>query len=254
MLGGYVGVGLVAISTCSGRREDAAFTRGQKRIAWATLAYFIFLFCVRLRETGVETLYEMMWGCNVSMAQAIVGVLTSRRILVSSAVTTVLIDQLCWYVDVGGYIATGGFPIGVASYLLREHVSITKKITACHHLWFLPTYVGILGRGNDIRAESWIVTVAITSFLIVHSRMFIPFQIERPPESGLDKPVYMNVNLAYEFWDDVDVPFLHALDGQHPAFYLPYAVVLCNVVLNGPPFLCLWYLSRRKTTGNKRDN
>lgn len=258
MTTGYVGaVGLVVglddhVGGEESKRKEH-FSSGHRTCATFTLLYFVALFVLRFREFGIETAYEMLWGCNVSMLQAAIGVLTSRRLLVSSAITTVLIDQLCWYVDVAGYAVCGRFPIKVAAYLLREHVSITKKITACHHLWFLPLYVWILrssGTG-EVSLKSWAMTAVLTSYLITFSRMFVPFDIHRP---GLDDPVYLNVNLAHEFWDDVDIDFLHWLDGKSPFAYIPYAVVLCNVVLNGPPFLCLWWLmSKSDRRRHKRE-
>ena len=130
----------------------------------------------------------------------------------------------------------GRFPVGVASYLFREHVPFAKKLTAGHHLWFLPTYLWVLRR-EGVPARAWIVTAVLTSYLIAFSRAFIPFEIVR---NGTSEPIYLNVNLAYEFWSDVDISLLHAFDGSHPSVYLPYAVVVCNVLLNGPPFLLLW--------------
>ena len=68
-------------------------------------------------------------------------------------------------------------------------------------------------------------------------RIFVPFNVTR--SNSNDREIVLNVNLAYEFWDDIDIGFLHIFDRQNPFVYLPYAVFVCNVVLNGPPFMLL---------------
>ena len=66
---------------------------------------------------------------------------------------------------------------------------------------------------------------------------------------GLSKPtghrgvIQLNVNLSHEFYSDVKVALLHICDGRHPGVYLPFLVFVCNVVLNGPPYLLLRLMS-----------
>jgi len=235
-VGSFVTVRYVA-SACLVKGFKYEYSYAKKTIAKATLVYFCILLSVRYAETQHEAVYEMLWGCNVSMFHASVGVLIGDRLLVESAVTTVLIDQLCWYVDAFGYLLAGSFPVGVATYMTRSEVPFAKKVTAFHHLWFLPLYLWCLwDRRRCVSARSWFATVILTSYLIVFCRIFVPFAVQGANDRG---EIVLNVNLAYEFWDDIDIDFLHIFDRQNPAVYLPFAVFVCNVILNGPPFLLL---------------
>ena len=231
------------------------FSYAKRTIAKATLAYFFILLGVRYAETKYEAVYEMLWGCNVSLFHASVGVLIGQRLIVESAVTTVLIDQLCWYVDTIGYLSTGSFPVGVATYMTRSEVPFAKKVTAFHHLWFLPLFLWCLWdrkRKSAVSTRSWLATVILTSYLIVFCRIFVPFNVTRSNNSN-DREIVLNVNLAYEFWDDIDIGFLHIFDRQNPFVYLPYAVFVCNVVLNGPPFMLLSKLVAQAPSPSSKD-
>ena len=237
-IGAFVTMRYVASYLLRCKVNENEFSYAKKTVARATLAYFIILLGVRYAETQHEAVYEMMWGCNVSMFHASIGVLIGHRLLVESAVTTVLIDQICWYVDTIGYILTGSFPVGVATYMTRSEVPVSKKATAFHHLWFLPLFLWCLWdrEKSAVSTRSWVATVVLTSYLIIFCRIFVPFNVTRTSD---ETEIVLNVNLAYEFWDDIDIGFLHIFDRQNPFVYLPYAVFVCNVMLNGPPFMLL---------------
>lgn len=55
--------------------------------------------------------------------------------------------------------------------------------------------------------------------------------------------VYLNVNCAYEFWQDVKIAPLHWFDTKPAWQYLPFLIGVGNLVLNSGPFVLLRVLS-----------
>ena len=167
------------------------------------------------------------------------------QLLVGSAVTTVAIDQSLWYVDLFGYALTKKFPVGVVTYMTRPETTKVKFFTSFHHLWFIPTIMWMLRNHGGVRPGSWSVTCGVTAFLALFCRAFTPHYYNTkarrpaPQLTGQRDTISLNVNLSHEFWEDVKMPVLHVCDGRHPALYLPFLVFVCNVVLNGPPYLLL---------------
>ena len=91
---------------------------------------------------------------------------------------------------------------------------------------------------------SWTGTFVSTSTVAAFARALTPHEIVPQVVKTTEKKVYMNVNLAYGFWKDIDFDFLHWFDFRHPLIYIPYLIVLSNVVLNGPPYLLLTWFSK----------
>lgn len=128
------------------------------RVAKFVLIYYTWILVTRLKEYGSYTLLEMLWGCNVSLIQAALGVLLDSPLMVGSAVTTVAIDQICWYVDILGYIATKKFIVGVTKYITLPETGLSKIYTAMHHLWFMPLFFWVLRRHGYVRSGSWTIS------------------------------------------------------------------------------------------------
>lgn len=179
---------------------------------------------------------EVLWGCNTALWLAGFGMMTGRPLLVGAASLIVGLDQLCWYIDCGAFLATGSFPLGVCRYLVSPQTTRVHFATSFHHLWFLPACFFAL-RGVGMPPLSYPLSVALTSFVAVCARLLLPFQIL--VEDGSVK--VLNVNMAYEFWSDVDVPLAHLLDHRHPLLYLPFLIVVCNLCLNTLPVVCLYF-------------
>lgn len=224
-------------------------TLSNTRVAGFIFLYYVVMALSRLSAYGSHTLLELLWGCNVSMLQAVLGIATNQPLLVGSAVTTVAIDQSCWYVDLLGYALTKKFPVGVAKYLVSPETGKVRFYTSFHHIWFIPTIIWILRNHGGVRPGSWTVTCAVTAFLALFCRAFTPNYYSTATRQGLSKPtghrgvIQLNVNLSHEFYSDVKVALLHLCDGRHPGVYLPFLVFVCNVVLNGPPYLLLRLMS-----------
>jgi len=152
--------------------------------------YVASLLVIRLPSLGaVRLAYEMLWMCNVSMVLAAIGLQTNRPLLVSAAACAVSIDQVMWWVDVGGWLLSGSWPIGVAKYLSWPETSWGRRVTSTHHLWFLPLCVCTVGFPVAVRRDElagslvWafatdyslsLVAIAVTS---VVTRLVTPFKL-----------------------------------------------------------------------------
>ncbi|TDH66762.1 hypothetical protein CCR75_002151 [Bremia lactucae] len=189
----------------------------------------------RFYEHGTYVLYEMLWGCNISLVLVVMALYFSKPFLVGVAMVTVSGDQLLWYLDFFSYIFCGKFIMGVMTYLTYpENRSISKTVFATHHLWFLPLLLMAVriqitcGHGG-MHGSSFVGSSILTTFLAIFCRAFTPFQARVP---GSEHVVYLNVNGCYEFWKDIDIPLLHLFDQQHPALYLPFLAIAGNLVAN----------------------
>jgi hypothetical protein len=144
-------------------------------------------------------------------------------------------DQLCWFIDVFSYLLTGKFTTGVIKYLTYpENRTFSKRVFALHHIWFLPLCIWVTKGHGGMHESSFIAACIITSFLATYCRFFTPFQAKGPGEEHI---IYLNINGAYEFWKDVNIPLLHFLDHHHPLLYLPYLSITGNLVANGVPHI-----------------
>jgi len=177
---------------------------------------------------------EVLWGCNASLVLGGIGMCTKRPLLVGTATLVVGIDQLAWYIDCVSWIFTGKFPVGVASYLPRKTTSRTHFWTSFHHLFFLPLCFFTL-RGIGMPALSYWMSVLLTSLLVIAARVGTPFSIDEKTQIKV-----FNINMSYGFWEDIDLPYVHAMDFKHPVLYLPYLIIVCNFFLNTWPVLGLY--------------
>ena len=213
-------------------------------VAAGVLAYYVLLCASRWLESDSHVLYEMLWGCNIAMLLSVIAMLTNSPLLAGIGGALVTIDQMFWYIDCLGFLVLGcrKFPVGVAAYLQWPETALMKRLTAFHHLWFLPLLLWTLGwRFPDY---SFPLSVAMSAVLAVLGRFLTPFHCLLPKARGAPagephKVLYLNINFGYTFWKDVKVGFLHAMDHRHPLAYIPYVVVVANAALNFPAYCVL---------------
>jgi hypothetical protein len=214
---------------------DAAF-------GMSILLYLAILHSSRCATLGLHYLGEILWGCNIALLLAGVGITTNRPLMVGGAVCIVAVDQLSWYIDIVGYIITRKFPVGVAKYMLAKHTTWVHVMTGTHHVWFIPVSIFWLRNHGGIPSGSYWASVSITSIIAIAARFLTPYSI-RNGTNNQDVRVW-NINLCYEFYDDVAIPPLHILD-QRPAYiYLPFLIIVCNFILNVIPVAAVIALSR----------
>ena len=88
------------------------------------------------------------------------------------------------------------FPVGVTKYLTWPGTSFFTRVTCTHHLWTIPLFVTASG---GVHVMSFPVSVVIVVTNVLLSRWLTPFSIPTK---------YLNVNLSYELWRDVELAFL----------------------------------------------
>jgi len=69
---------------------------------------------------------------------AINGLKRGKVLPIAACLLCIGIDQSLWYLDIGGFLLTGNFPIGVAKYITWPETTYMRLATATHHIWFLP--------------------------------------------------------------------------------------------------------------------
>merc|ERR1712146_109 len=134
-------------------------------------------------------------------------------ILLGPSILNIAIDQILWYFDCVGYVFIGKFKVGVAKYLIWPDTHWTSKITATHHLWFIPFVGYILARSGGLKFESWYLSAIAMTCLWIVSRHTVPKTLKNKKD---DTELYMNVNLAYELWKDVKIRILEVLTKDVP--------------------------------------
>ncbi len=216
-------------------------------IAAFIAVYYVILCASRWYESDSHVLYEMLWGCNMAMLFSVIAMLTNSPLLAALGGALVTVDQLFWYIDCLGFFLTGckKFPLGVAAYLLWPTTATMKKITAFHHLWFLPLLLYTLGWTFPV--NSFLLSAIVSIVLSLCGRFLTPYYclLPKPKSAPADEPhkvLYLNINFGYAFWKDIKVKFLHILDHHHPITYIPYVVVAANSLLNLPAFLFLNFI------------
>jgi len=242
MLGGQISA-IALMYTIStqliGEEYDPRFTQEHWPTAIGMGLYFLLMFSIRFIEGGTFVMYEMLWGCNVSMVMCVAAVLLGHPMLIATAAVTVSVDQTCWYAEVIVFLLTRKFPIGVAKYMAKPETSLLTKLTSLHHLWFLPFCFWLLVGFGGIRPWSMVPASMLTSYLATYCRLFTPEKspLSRSLQHHLKQTTRtLNVNMAYGFWADIKLAFLHAFDHAHPVVYLLYISTLGNLI-QGLPYL-----------------
>lgn len=76
------------------------------------------MIATRFIEGGAHALYETLWACNQCILLAGIGCLVADAFLIRVALVVVSVDQLLWFVDLGGFIVKRKFIVGVAKYII----------------------------------------------------------------------------------------------------------------------------------------
>ena len=198
---------------------------------WAVVfaLYSVTLLVWRRTYTPIPVLlYQHCWLCNVTLLQVAGGLYTHRPALAHAYCVTVGIDQLLWYVDLGGFLATRGtFVIGVARYLVwPTNAGWARRCTCTHHLWTIPVALHVLRQ--QMIPEAYIISAVAMVVNVATSRWLIPGTVllEGEPTDIVNqaplKPQhhYLNVNLSWEVWKDIKFRWLQIRTDQPPILYI----------------------------------
>lgn len=117
------------------------------------------------------------------------------------------------------YFLAGFFPFGTASYVIWPTTHPIIIATTLHHVWMIPLAFAVL-RGNA-GLPSKLVLYSCSYVLVLASlcRVVTPLTYDG---------VYLNVNMAHEWWKDSEGDFFHQFDKAHPVIYVAYGVTIAN--------------------------
>lgn len=130
------------------------------------------------------------------------------------------LDVLCYY-------TLGFFPFGTASYVAWPETPYLEVLTTLHHVWFLPLLFAVLRKNGDLPWSTFLYSYIASPVLLTLARILTP---------KVHDGMYLNVNMAHEWWKDVDIDFLHSFNDSHFIIYLTFMVFICNI-LNGVGFI-----------------
>eukprot|EP00418_Pyrodinium_bahamense_P081082 CAMPEP_0179072572 /NCGR_PEP_ID=MMETSP0796-20121207/32125_1 /TAXON_ID=73915 /ORGANISM="Pyrodinium bahamense, Strain pbaha01" /LENGTH=330 /DNA_ID=CAMNT_0020769739 /DNA_START=36 /DNA_END=1026 /DNA_ORIENTATION=+ len=193
-------------------------------------AYWVALVSIRLWaevDGRVLVVYELAWSCSATLLFAAFATWLRRPALLCASGLLVAIDQVLWYVDIAGFLLTGKMPVKVCGYLFWPSTPFARRITSLHHVFFEPVVVALcaqgpglpLGRGFLVSAAQAVVCQAVCRFTM-------PLEVAHVREKrGF---YYMNVNLCYEAFRDVQVRWIRRHDRARPAVYLPWMLWIWN--------------------------
>ena len=234
---GSVGLGYLAakhnIVNNNGIEVDTETMKGYEYIGYFFASYHVVMIICRTSVKGPEELYNQLWACNTGMALATVGIFLHRRVLVGAAVAVVSIDQCLWYIDCIFKLTTGKFKVGVAKYLDWPETPFVQKLFSWHHLWFLPVciyYLRNTGNGTMPNGSLYLAMIGVFSMGLI-SRILTPRDL--------------NINMCFECWQDVHVSLFHLCDNKAAFIYLPWLVILFNILMIIPWQLMLFLVRVR---------
>lgn len=194
------------------RRRDRRNERIRRSIGLLLLFHFTLVGIIKL--TGGEG-EELWWLSHIALALAGVGLLADSRLLIATALTSVLGLQAIWIVDCAIGLTTGSFPLGVTTYI--QHADVLDWIATAHHFYLAPLLLTLVIRARRYPDAAVALTVGLFAVLTLVSRMWLD-----PGE---------NINAAYALLPGVDEWLfrqINALPG--PAYLFTLNVLACGVM------------------------
>jgi hypothetical protein len=160
---------------------------------------FIGLSISRFLLRGVPGLTDPFWACNFGLLLCASGVWLGLPSIVGSTVVLLAFEHATFVIDCIGWMATGRFLIGSASYLANAHWA--EYVSTAHHIWFIPATLTVLWRSDaGITAFSFPLSCLVLGLLTVLGRFCFPLSISSCEERSTDyKSFYINVNMGHEF-------------------------------------------------------
>eukprot|EP01083_Nonionella_stella_P005646 16324_1 len=219
---------------------------------WFLLSYLIGIFAMRAKEAKTSTIcYELLWGCNISLALSSVGCLMGRPLLVGISIGLVTLDQTVWYMDIVSLLLRRKYLIGAAAYLSNPEQTLLRSITSLHHLWFIPFALYTLYRGESyLHNYSLPISMLLGTLSMLYARVMTPKYVwmptlKREKEIEAHKShhsipnildtknghylEYLNINCGHEFYPGVPLRILHFCNASPVYIYLPITASLLTL-------------------------
>lgn len=119
------------------------------------------------------------------------------------------------------YFAAGFFPLGVASYIIWPTTHPVIVATTLHHVWMIPLAFSVLRGNARLPAKLVLYSICYVFVLAIVCRVITPVSYDG---------VYLNVNMAHEWWKDSTGDFLHQFDDAPAPIYILWGTSLANTL------------------------
>jgi hypothetical protein len=189
--------------------EYQLYRHRQELCTILTGIYAVLQLVCRLWQTTshrTRVLYEGTWLCNTTLVIGSLALWYRRPLITTAFCLTVGIDQLLWYVDIVGWLATGRFPVDAVKYLTWPSNPWVTRLTCTYHVWTIPVFLCYVAAPLQYQAL-WLSGLIMVLHVSL-SRLLTPFHLQGN---------YLNVNLSYELWKDIKIEFLRVSRDNPPA-------------------------------------
>lgn len=170
-------------------------------MGYALLAHFAAICTIKVLTGCGE---EILWMSHVGLLMTGVGLVSRSILLVTTALTCILVLHSLWLADCISWWVTGVFPLGIATYLPEADAWIW--VATAHHFYLAPLLLVIVLRNRQWPEETLLAAAAVYLFLTVISRAVLT------PGA--------NVNYAFGLLTAIDHPLVDLADRVPGSIYL----------------------------------
>ena len=184
------------------------------RLGWLLFGQLAVVCVVKLsRDIGSD----LAWISHVALLLAAIGLTVRSPLMLTTALTCVLVPHAMWLLDFAGWMAIGTFPLGVCGYLADADVWTWSA--TLHHFYLMPLLLFCFARERRVPPTTLPLAVAIFVSLGLLGRTVL-------------SPA-RNVNYAWSLLPTVDHPALSWFNALPNSVYLP----LLTAMVTGLCFL-----------------
>ena len=173
----------------------------QQWIGAALLAHFAIVLSIKLHK-GLGA--EIWWISHAALLIAGVGLAARSSLLVSTALTSILVFHLVWLLDFGTWLYSGVFPLKITGYL--ADADCLTWIATLHHFYLVPLLIAVFLCDRQYPREALLASLAVFLYLTV--------------VSGFALSPAANVNFAFAVLPGFEQPFIEWINGLSRTAYL----------------------------------
>ena len=100
-------------------------------------------------------MYQFIWACNQCLLIGGFAMITRNSNLLRTTVIVISLDQILWFIDIGGYLIFRKFYVGVAKYIIWEETSKMRLLTTFHHIFYIPLVLWLTSPSVSYCSFSW---------------------------------------------------------------------------------------------------
>jgi hypothetical protein len=141
---------------------------------WGFGIFFLLLFLAHLIVSlQLGLLERSLWFCATVMLTFGIGLLINNDLLISSAVTSSILIEILWAIDMGSYLITNKLAIGIVTYV--STASSAEMILTFYHVFVLIVPVVFVFTRKKFHPYSWaassvhLLIVLLITFFVAHT-------------------------------------------------------------------------------------